>query len=419
MHSESEAMVRQAHHPSANHPERGRRTPVLRKLAISPRGCGEYPVPLRCGNVLVALATVPQLSASEASGYSWRDPAYLRINLCTKNVSRTNGINATLTSQLRCSEIGGTSSSRLADTRYFAQNAGLGGIFEMGSSLRLKVIMGIGFLSILFLVGAERAGAATNISSSTTDHWAWNDLVGWIDFYNTQSVNVFSNRLEGYASSSARDISLNCNTTSIGNICGSSDYKVTNDGLGNLSDWGWNDEYGWISFDCNNNGGCGASNYRVYINGTTGDFNNYAWNDLIGWVSFNCADPGVCGTSNYKVNTSWRATSTTATLTSSTFDTGSMAGAQLNSVLWHGSVPVGTSVRFQFATSNVSAGPWTYVGTDGTSNTYYNTGQGVALKLGYTPHNNNRYFRYRVFLQSNQSQTLSPRVDDIIVNWSP
>lgn len=281
-----------------------------------------------------------------------------------------------------------------------------------------KIIILTVFIAPLFLFGVRSAKAATNISSNSASHWAWNDIVGWIDFYNTQSVNISSSSLIGYASSSAGDVSLDCATTRNGNICAQSSYQVTNDGIGNLSKWAWNDQYGWISFDCHNNSSCATSNYQVYINGT-GDFNNYAWNDVIGWISFNCANTGSCGTSNYKVNTTWFATSTVATLDSSTFDTGVAAGAELNSVLWHGLLPAGTAVRFQFAASNVSSGPWTYVGTDGTSNTDYNTGPDVSLKLGYTPHNNKRYFRYRASLQSDISKTVSPRVDDIIVNWSP
>ncbi len=267
---------------------------------------------------------------------------------------------------------------------------------------------------------ALKTSAATNISSTTTDHWAWNDNIGWIDFYNTQSVNVFSNRLEGYASSSAGDISLDCATTRIGNICLQSQYQVTNDGAGNLSNWAWNDQYGWISFDCNNNSSCGTSSYRVLINGTTGDFSSYAWNDVIGWISFNCTDTsGLCATSQYKVNTSWTSTSTTGTVDSTTYDTGVAAGVGLNSVLWHGSQPAGTSVKFQFATSNSSSGPWTFVGNDGTVNTYYTTGPDLSKKLDYSSHNNFRYFRYRALMLSNQSSTISPRVDDVIVNWSP
>ncbi len=268
------------------------------------------------------------------------------------------------------------------------------------------------------------AHAATNISATTTEHWAWSDIIGWIDFYQSGNSNIVvaSNATTtGYASSSVGDISLDCATTRSGNICATSNYGVRNDGVGNLTGWGWNDEYGWISFDCNNNGGCGSSPYQVYID-SIGNFRNYAWNDAIGWISFNCHDiQGVtCSTSDYKVVTSWLPTSTTATLESSTYDTGVSSGTQLNSVLWQGNLPVGTAVKFQFAVSNVSSGPWTFSGTDGTSVTYYNpAAPDSSLKLNYSLYNNMRYFRYKAFLLSNASSSLSPRVDDIVVSWSP
>ncbi len=286
---------------------------------------------------------------------------------------------------------------------------------------------GKNFFVILFLlviialnifILSDIAEAATNISSSVAAHWAWNDLIGWLDFYNTQTITVSSQNITGYASSSVGDISLDCHTTRNGDICLQSSYQVTNDVAGNLSGWGWNDAYGWISFDCNNNNGCGQSNYRAYIDGN-GNFQNYAWNDAIGWLSFNCDNGGGCATASYKVLATWAATTTTGYLDSSTYDTGVTNGAQLNSVLWHGSQPVGTAVRFQFATSNASSGPWTFVGTDGTGGTYYNTGPDVSLRLDYTLHNNQRYFRYRVTLVSNYAQNLTPRVDEVIVNWSP
>lgn len=286
--------------------------------------------------------------------------------------------------------------------------------------VNLRLNIGICALSftLFFLVGVRPASADTNISAVMTDHWAWNDIIGWIDFYNTQTITVKDGKLTGYASSSVEDISLECTTTRNGNICPQSSYRVLNDGGGNLSGWGWNDQVGWISFDCHNNNGCATSNYQVYID-INGDFNNYAWNDVIGWISFNCGNSSGCGASNYKVNTSWAGNSTIATLDSSIFDTGVSGGAQLNSVSWHGSQPAGTAVRFQFAVSNASSGPWNYSGTDGTANTYYNTGPDLSLKLDYVLQNGKRYFRYRVFLRSNLNKTTSPRVDDVIVNWSP
>jgi hypothetical protein len=283
-----------------------------------------------------------------------------------------------------------------------------------------KLFLIIAMIGVGIVAGSSRSAyASTNINASTTSHWAWSDAIGWVDFYNTATVTVTAAKIEGYASSSAGDISFDCATTRNGNICGQSNYGVTNDGAGNLSGWAWNDLYGWISFDCGNTSGCGTSNYRAYIDGT-GDFNNYAWNDVLGWISFNCADGLFCGTSNYKVNTSWQPVATTATLDSSIFDTGvtDPIGAKLNAVIWQGLQPTGTGVKFQFAVSNSPMGPWDYVGSDGTGSTYYAVDPDVSKALDYVLHAG-RFFRYRITLTSNTAQTLTPRVDKVIVNWSP
>ena len=275
------------------------------------------------------------------------------------------------------------------------------------------------FLSAIIFTGSLIVESATNISSNSNEHWAWNDIIGWMDFYTPATVSVSSQKLTGYASSTAGEVSLDCATTSAGNICGSSNYWVSNDGVGNLSGYAWNDVYGWISFDCNNNSGCSTSNYRAYIDPNNGDFHNYAWNDVAGWVSFNCADPNICGASNYRLKTSWVATSTIGTLDSTVYDTGIAEGAQLNSFIWKGTKPVGTDVKFQFAVSNASDGPWTFMGPDGTENTYYSPNPDVSQRLDYSLFSDKRYFRYRVTLVSNQAQTISPQVTDVIVNWSP
>lgn len=273
--------------------------------------------------------------------------------------------------------------------------------------------------------------AATNIVAvPTTDHWAWNDIVGWTDFYNTNTASVLDTQLIGYASSSVGDISLDCATTRNGSVCGTSNYGVYNDAIGDLSGYGWNDTYGWVSF-C---GGLstitcpGTIAYQAQIDPLTGIFKgnsyNYAWNDIAGWISFNCQNGGpggssICATSPYRVVTTWRAAPTTGTLDSTTYDTAVSQGAQLNSLLWHGSLPPGTSVGFQVATSTSPSGPWNFAGSDGTSNTYYTAAPGVSAPLDYILFAGARYFRYRVTLFSDLAKTVSPRVDDVIINWSP
>lgn len=294
----------------------------------------------------------------------------------------------------------------------------------------LSIFVGVTAFGVFLFF--ERGGAVhvpgTNINTTSTESNAWNESIGWLDFHNTSSVLVSAQKIAGYASSTSGDISLDCATTRIGNICGTSDYKVVNDGLGNLSGWGWNDNVGWVSFcgttdqasstsDCPNT----SSTYRVLIDTNTGVFNQWGWNDLTGWISFNCTDPPAdCGQS-YKVVTTWNATSVLATLDSTIYDTEVLTGAQLNSVLWHGNLPSGASVRFKFAVSNSSSGPWNYLGPAGSTadSDYYGPVSPTTSKNLDPRWHSGRYFRYRIILISSQDQRSTPRVDEVILNWSP
>lgn len=247
------------------------------------------------------------------------------------------------------------------------------------------------------------------ISSSTYAHWGWNDLIGWINLWNNGTAGVTSEGLTGYASSSAGAISFDCHTTSIGNICGQSDYQVTNDGKGDLAGWAWNDAYGWISFE--------GPGYEVTVD-ASGTFHGFAWNDLAGWISFNCADYNGCGKSNYDAETAWSpSASVRGYLDSATFDTRSPSAELLN-VLFAGYEPAGTIVEFQFAVSNASSGPWDYTGPDGTPMSFWvPLAPGMPLTLSHA-YMGFRYFRYRIFLVGT-NQTSTVRVDSVTVNWSP
>lgn len=288
----------------------------------------------------------------------------------------------------------------------------------------------VGLSVVLVVLFFYIAHAATNISGTYPNYFAWNDIIGWMDFFSTNNISVTSPKMSGYASSSAGDISLDCATTRNGNICsgGNGNYRVQNDGAGDLSGWAWNDLVGWISFCGRTSGGtsdCPTTTvaYQVQIDGSGvfggSGLSGWAWNDVIGWISFNCNNVSTSGCTTYKVATDWVATSTSATLDSTTYDTGVAGGAQLNAFIWHGSQPAGTQAAFQFAVSNASSGPWNFMGSDGTANTYYVASPDTLTKLDYTLFNNYRYFRYRASLTSNVTQTLTPQVDDVIINWSP
>jgi hypothetical protein len=311
----------------------------------------------------------------------------------------------------------------------------------------------------LFFALKGNAHAATNVTSTSPYFYAWDDANHWWDFYNTNTVLVYSTKLEGYASSTLGDLSLDCATSRNGNICGSSNYGIcqslvaTHDTSGNcngvssaqvgeLSGYAWNDSIGWISF-C---GGLGTSNcpgsitYGVNVDTNTGEFSGYAWNDLVGWISF-CGGLGSAdcpGSTSYKVITSWTATSSIGYIYSSIFDTQITGGATLNSIVWTGtSNASGTSnqtyVDFQVAVSTSTSGPWTYQGPGGSTTLYYGAPCSTSFSGGTNPTgapkdtpicidpsrvSNYRYLRYKVRLRSDFYQLDTPRVDDIILNWS-
>ncbi len=290
-------------------------------------------------------------------------------------------------------------------------------------NLFIAILFSAGFFFV-FCFSSSSALAATNISATVNQHWAWSDVIGWIDFYNTGNVNVNAAQLTGYASSSLGLVSLDCGTSPSGNICSTSNYKVANNGAGTLSGWAWNDSIGWISFNCTNTSGCGTSNYGVYVD-SSGNFHGWAWNDSIGWISFNCLDisASFCtNTSNYEVATSWAPVAAVGMLDSATLDTSAASGAELNSIIWHGSLnglPVG-SVAFQLAASNSTSSSWTFTGPDGTASTTYSGNPDTPIPItNYPAYAGYRYFRYRITLTTNSSQSVSPQVTGVSISWSP
>jgi hypothetical protein len=278
------------------------------------------------------------------------------------------------------------------------------------------LIIGVSAIVFFLTVGFwSFSSAATNIDS--TYKYAWNDVIGWIDFASTTTVMVSSTQLDGYAYSSVGSIALNCATSPTGNC--SIPYAVSNNSTGSLSGWAWNDAIGWISFDSVT--ATSSYSYQVTVDVASGDFSGWAWNDIIGWISFNCSNTGTCGASNYKVSASWRSVASSGTLDSSIFDTQIPGGVAFNSVMWQGYKPAGTNVKFQIATDSTSTpAVWNYLGPDGSSATYYEPSDAnVAAPINTAYHNNKRYFRYKIYLQSDINQTLTPRVDDVVINWSP
>ncbi len=107
-------------------------------------------------------------------------------------------------------------------------------------------------------------------------------------------------------------------------------------------------------------------------------------------------------------------TTTISYLISSVFYSGL---ANLNSILWQG-LTNGGSVQFQIASANSSAGPWNYLGPDGTNLTYYSAGPGISIQLNPQYNGGISYFRYRIILNPDSQEKNSPSVNSIVINYN-
>jgi len=307
-----------------------------------------------------------------------------------------------------------------------------------------------GEMSIDLLTALPRYSSGVGID--TINHWAWNDVVGWLNFaygsanpvkiYRYPDPDTGTPTLSGSVGSSVGPISLDCARSPSGNICSAPSFSYSvikssagaNDGY--FSGWAWNDTIGWISFNCDhtsdgtpapdNTNTCATANYNVSLTG--GDFFGWAWNDIVGWISFNCSDASICGTHPYLVRTTNSiAGALEGKLESAKFNFGDQA--EINSIMWLGTKN-GGSVEFKIATSDCLNGDdnaptcndglgWRYYGPDtGNNNLYYTADSGVPIPVTRINHAHKQYMRYYIYLLSDASLTQSPTVEDVIVNWS-
>lgn len=234
--------------------------------------------------------------------------------------------------------------------------------------------------------------------------------------------------MQGWAESDVGEIVFNCETMPNGN-CDDSDFKVSNS-TGPLSGWAWNENIGWISFNCQDLvdegiiAACGdVGDYKVEIvrQGNESFFRGWAWNDVVGWIVFDCqdlVDKGVAAScadvGNFKIQTSAGAQSADGVLESNVFDTG-VNDPAYNYILWSGSpLPTDTSVQFQVASSDLpdnGGQAWVF-------DSPVSANSNARITIGPS-HQGNRYIRYRVLLTSDDWQQSTPVIDDIIINYSP
>jgi len=272
---------------------------------------------------------------------------------------------------------------------------------------------------IFFLLFAHTVLASiTDGTIDSTYKYAWSDQSGYVNFgavtYPTEGyVRITDTAITGYIWLANHGwVNLSPIPPGVG---------VSNTSSGNVGGWAWAANLGWIDFDL------------VTIN-NSGKFTGTAVGSMAGTITFDC--PTYCD-----VRTDWRPESARlifGTLISSVFDS-TTTGAGFNSIMWKGTLggigtpPTEGKVRFQFATSNSTTGPWDYRGgnTCTVGDWFDPGGPDVSIELRATGANastcdtlwnNKRYFRYKVQICSSDcfvSGSSTPTITGIILNWSP
>ncbi|HET6843291.1 MAG TPA: Ig-like domain repeat protein [Candidatus Angelobacter sp.] len=101
------------------------------------------------------------------------------------------------------------------------------------------------------------------------------------------------------------------------------------------------------------------------------------------------------------------------TFVSSTKDANPPAGssASWGTLTWTADTPSGSAIQFQAAGSNNAAGPFSFVGPDGTAATFFTNGGSLAQ------FNGNRYLKYQASFSTN-SGAVTPTLHDVTVCFS-
>ncbi len=329
-------------------------------------------------------------------------------------------------------------------------------------------------LCLLLSVGPFMVYALSTVQEDVPpifNKWAWNATVGWIKFLTTDNsavvlTTVTPYELRGYAQSdNIGNVYLDCATYNLVKPatlnCGSGGlnpesplWKITWDwdgvtGSRNLQGYAWNDQVGWISFNCKDDhddvtpgtqSKCaidGGTDYAVHIASPNAsniaELQGFAWNESIGWISFNCTNdhdgstPGTqmacstpTGLDNYRVKTAVPPPpSKKGVLISRAIDSGIVGGAQWNSIVLNGARNSGT-VQLWVA-SGVTAGDLPTSATVPPTDTRWKEVLGDfflnPISLPFSDHHNKRYFRYMISLEDNSPPY--PQIEDVIIHWSP
>lgn len=172
------------------------------------------------------------------------------------------------------------------------------------STKKTGIVLAFTLLVNLALLSNVVFASETDGTIDATDKYAWSENSGWINFGVTGgNVHVTDAGLIGLAWSENHGW-INLSPAGSG---------VVNDGEGTLSGSAWGENLGWIDFT------------GVTID-DSGYFHGYANGTISGQISFNCDNTGTCGASDFKTRTDWRPQSVRSVTTIITDDVGRGGG---------------------------------------------------------------------------------------------
>jgi len=181
---------------------------------------------------------------------------------------------------------------------------------------KIKFFSVIFIICIIILVSfwliKNSSHPAQSASTDNVSGYAWSETIGWISFNCTNGDVCASSNYGVNIDSTTGNFSGYAWSENIGwiDFAPSGPFPVAPNYPAKL-DFSTNKATGWAKAEANGDGWdgwillgkeAGGWSNQVVIDTGTKELSGWAWgSDVIGWVGFNCENEGICGTSNYKV----------------------------------------------------------------------------------------------------------------------
>lgn len=228
----------------------------------------------------------------------------------------------------------------------------------------------IGWISLNNITDGSSYNYGVNIDISTGlfSGYAWSDSVGWISFNRSDTGTPPGPPYDG-----GEDFIACLDFPGVGQDCdGVVDYKVFGWARTVNTGDGWD---GWIKLRDDVVYADG-----VFLNDSTNEFEGWAWSDDFGWISFNCIEDGTCATSDYKAEYSPPPNQPPTCTSLSALPTTGVTPLDV-SFTGEGSDSDGTIVQYEFDFGFGEGPPFPFTTFNNTADHTYNSAGTYCAKL--------------------------------------